>query len=150
MTQPHFAIIVSRFNESITNGLLNGAIHTFTEQGVAADQLYTAYAPGAFEIPIIAKKLAESGRFAGIVCLGCVIKGETAHFEYISEACSQGIMQVMLETGIPIHFGVLTTYTRQQAEARCQLNPHNKGRETAAACLETYQTLYDSCELIEA
>ncbi len=146
MEHPHFAIIVSRFNETITNGLYEGALKAFDEHNIDQDQIHTVYAPGAFEIPVIAKHLAETDRFSGIVCLGCVIKGETAHFEYISEACSQGMMRVMLDTNIPVHFGVLTTYDSKQAEARSRSNSHNKGREAAMACLETYKALIDSYE----
>lgn len=146
MEHPHFAIIVSRFNETVTNGLYQGALQTFEERGVGKEQIHTVYAPGAFEIPVIAKHLAATDRFSGIVCLGCVIKGETAHFEYISEACSQGMMRVMLDTNIPVHFGVLTTYDRSQAEARSRNDSHNKGREAALACLETYQAIISSYE----
>lgn len=141
MSHPTFAIITSRFNESITNGLYSGATQYFNEIGIPEENIHTHYAPGAFEIPIIAQKLAQTAEMNGIVCLGCVIKGETAHFEYISETCSQGMMRVMLDTGIPTHFGVLTTYNRQQAESRSQPDQHNKGREAASACWETYLTL---------
>lgn len=141
MKQPQFAIIVSRFNETVTDGLHHGAMETFQEHGYGKEQVDTVYAPGAFEIPIIAKRLTETGKYTGVVCLGCVIKGETAHFEYISEACSQGIMRVMLETNIPVAFGVLTTYNRAQAVARSRNDSHNKGREAALACLETCDVL---------
>lgn len=102
------------------------------------DDIYPA--PGAFEMPLIAKALANAG-YDGVVCLGCVIKGDTAHFEYISAAAAHGLMQAGLETGKPLTFGILTTYTDEQAIARSRDDEHNKGREAAAACLEALATL---------
>ena len=135
------AIIVSQFNEEVTSGLLHGAKLELTERGAVPDAIEIYSAPGAFEIPLIAKKLAETGRYHGVICLGCVIKGDTAHFEYISEATSAGLMTVTLETGIPITFGILTTYTDEQAEIRSREDDHNKGREAAGACVESLATL---------
>lgn len=131
------AIVVSRFNTEVTSGLLKGALAYFEEQGISIHQDDIKNAPGAFEIPIIAQALVLSGQFDGVVCLGCVVKGETAHFEYISDAASKGLMNVSLETGIPLTFGILTTYTQDQAIARSLNDAHNKGREAAAACAET-------------
>jgi 6,7-dimethyl-8-ribityllumazine synthase len=135
------AIVVSRFNEKVTSGLLRGALAFFDETGVsvAAEQIYDA--PGAFEIPLIAGKLAHCGKFDGIVCLGCVIKGETAHFEYICEAASAGLMQASLGAGIPLSFGILATYNAGQALARSRDDAHNKGREAAIACTRSINTL---------
>ena len=135
------AIIVSQFNEEVTSGLLRGAKLELSERGASEESVEVFSAPGAFEIPLIAKALAETGRYQGIVCLGCVIKGDTAHFEYISEATSAGLMSATLETGIPITFGILTTYTDEQAEIRSRDDDHNKGREAAAACVESLATL---------
>lgn len=132
-----FAVVVSRFNDTITNGLLSGAREYFLEQGVLLDEGDVYSAPGAFEMPLIAKKLAQTKRYAGVVCLGCVIKGDTAHFEFISLGATIGIQQASLETGVPIAFGILTTYDAGQAERRSGLNEENKGREAAAACLES-------------
>ena len=101
------------------------------------------WVPGAFEIPLFAKKLAQSEIYSGVICLGCVIKGETAHFEYISLGASMGIMQASLETEIPISFGILTTYTEEQAQLRARKDAHNKGREAAAACYKTAHLLRD-------
>jgi 6,7-dimethyl-8-ribityllumazine synthase len=144
-TQSHaddrIAIIVSRFNEDVTSGLLRGAKAYFAEQGVAVTESAIFSAPGAFEIPLIARALARTGKYHGVVCLGCVIKGDTAHFEYISETTGHGLMQVTLETGIPVTFGVLTTYTEEQAVVRSRDDTQNKGREAAAACLESLTTL---------
>tara|TARA_R110002020_G_scaffold10801_2_gene40997 strand:- start:240 stop:683 length:444 start_codon:yes stop_codon:yes gene_type:complete len=132
---PRLALVVSQFNPEVTHGLRDGALAYLSENGVAIapDDIYSA--PGAFEIPLIARRLAQSG-FDGVICLGCVIKGETAHFEYISDAAAHGLMQVGLETGKPITFGILTTYTDEQAIVRSRKDEHNKGREAAAACLE--------------
>lgn len=130
-----FAIITSRFNEEVTSGLKRGAREYLTEKGVGAIDEFPA--PGAFEIPLIAQKLAKTRRYDGIICLGCVIKGDTAHFEFISLGATIGIIQSMLATEIPVTFGVLTTYTEEQALLRSRENAENKGREAAAACYET-------------
>ena len=139
-TTPRLAIIVSQFNPEVTHGLRDGALAYLNENGVpvAPDNIYSA--PGAFETPLIAKRLARAG-FDGVICVGCVIKGDTAHFEYISEATAHGLMQVGLETGKPITFGILTTYTDEQAILRSRKDEHNKGREAAAACLEALTVL---------
>jgi len=131
-----FAIVVSRFNEEITEGLLQGARQRLAEASVPDDDVTIIRVPGAFEIPIVAQRLGESGDYDAIVCLGCLIKGETMHFEYIAEAASHGIMQAAAATGIPMAFGVLTTLTEEQAVERSRSGPDNKGREAAAAALE--------------
>jgi 6,7-dimethyl-8-ribityllumazine synthase len=131
-----FAIVVSRFNEEITEGLLQGARGRLAEASVPDDDVTIIRVPGAFEIPIVAQRLGESGEYDAIVCLGCLIKGETMHFEYIAEAASHGIMQAAAATGIPMAFGVLTTLTEEQAVERSRSGPDNKGREAAAAALE--------------
>jgi len=135
------AIVVSRFNTEVTSGLQKGALAYLAEHGISVQPEDVKVAPGAFEIPIIAQALVQSGQYDGVVCLGCVVKGETAHFEYISDAASKGLMDVSLETGIPLTFGILTTYTQDQAIARSLDDAHNKGREAAAACFETVITL---------
>ena len=131
-----FAIIVSRFNSEITSGLLAGAREALGEAGVPADHVEVFHVPGAFEIPLAAARAAESGRFAAVICLGCVIKGETMHFEYIAGAAADGIMRAGLDTGIPVAFGVLTALSDEQAQARSAPGPSNKGREAALAALE--------------
>jgi 6,7-dimethyl-8-ribityllumazine synthase len=136
-----YAIIVSRFNEEITRGLLAGAREALAEGGVPDDAVTVFHVPGAFEIPLAAKRAAESGEFTAVICLGCLIKGETMHFEYIAHAASHGIMRVALDTGVPVAFGVLTTLTDAQAEERAAPGPGNKGREAAAAALETARVL---------
>lgn len=138
---PRFAIVLSRFNQDVTSGLLRGAQAYLGEHSIAVADEHVFAAPGAFEIPLLAKTLARTQKFDGVICLGCVIKGDTAHFEYISQSVSIGLMNASLETGIPLTFGILTTYTDEQAEARSRDDAHNKGREAAAACLEAHQTL---------
>lgn len=135
------ALVVSRFNPEVTSGLLRGAESHLRNVGVSlsADDVFDA--PGVFEIPLIAQTLARTGRYDGVICLGCVIKGDTAHFEFISLAASTGLMQATLETGAPITFGILTTYTDEQAEARSASDSDNKGIEAAAACVESIETL---------
>ncbi|WP_237153261.1 6,7-dimethyl-8-ribityllumazine synthase [Oryzibacter oryziterrae] len=135
------AVVVSRFNAEVTDGLLKGALLELGERGVTVDLAHVYTAPGAFEIPLIAQSLAKTGRFDGVVCLGCVIKGDTAHFEYISEAASSGLMNASLATGVPLTFGILTTYTDEQAILRSRDDAHNKGREAAAACVESLAVL---------
>ena len=135
------AIVVSRFNAEVTTGLLSGARAQLRARGVEIADDAVFEAPGAFEIPLIAQTLARSGRFDGVVCLGCVIKGDTAHFEYISEAASSGLMRASLATGVPLTFGILTAYTDEQAILRSRNDAHNKGREAAAACLASLLTL---------
>jgi len=139
--QKPFAILVSRFNTEVTSGLRNGAIEYLSEQGITVAEKDLYEAPGAFEIPLLAQKLARSKRYRGVICLGCVIKGDTAHFEFISLGATIGIMQATLATEVPITFGILTTYTDEQALVRSLKNAENKGREAAAACLESAQLL---------
>ena len=131
-----FAIVVSRFNDEITEGLLRGARTALADASIADAAIRVVRVPGAFEIPIAAQRLAESGEFDAIICLGCLIKGDTMHFEYIAEAASHGIQQAALATGVPMAFGVLTTMTDEQAVARSGDGPANKGREAALAAIE--------------
>lgn len=131
-----FAIVVSRFNEEITEGLLRGARTALAGAGVREEDLTVVRVPGAFEIPLVARRLAKTGRFDAVVCLGCIIKGATMHFEYIASAVSKGIMDVSADTGVPATFGVLTTLTEEQAAARAADSADNKGREAALAAFE--------------
>ena len=136
-----FAVIVSRFNETVTGSLRDAATAALTEAGASSVQVLPV--PGAFEIPQAARAAAESGRFDAIVCLGCIIRGETPHFEYLAAAVAHGITAAAGDTGIPMAFGVLTTDTVEQATARSGPGPDNKGREAAAAAIEM-ATLYRS------
>ena len=131
-----FAVVVSRFNEEITEGLLRGALEFFAERSIPAEAVKIFRVPGAFEIPLAAKRLAESGDYDAVVCLGCLIKGDTMHFEYIADAASHGIAQAATATGVPMAFGVLTTMTEEQAVERSGAGAANKGREAAAAALD--------------
>ena len=131
-----FAIIVSRFNEAVTRRLCDGARAALTGAGASSEDVDVIEVPGAFELPQAARCAAEGGRYDAVVCLGCVIRGETPHFEYISAAVAHGIQEASGETGVPMAFGVLTTDTLAQAEARAVAGPDNKGFEAAAAAIE--------------
>ena len=131
-----FALVVSRFNDAITSRLLEGARVALREAGAKPEHVVALSVPGAFELPQAARCAAESGSYDAIVCLGCVIRGETPHFEYISAAVAHGLMQASGETGVPMAFGVLTTDSWEQAEARAGDGRDNKGFEAAAAALE--------------
>lgn len=131
-----FAIVVSRFNEAVTSGLLDGARKALSDAGVSDMNVTLVRVPGAFEIPAAALRLAQTGRFDAIICLGCLIKGDTMHFEYIAAAASHGIMNVSVITGVPVAFGVLTAMTDEQALERSTPGGGNKGREAALAAVE--------------
>lgn len=131
-----FAVVVSRFHESITGSLRDAAVAALKEAGAADAHVEVLPVPGGFEIPQAARAAAETGRFDAIVCLGCIVRGETPHFDYIASAVAHGIMTASGDTGIPMAFGVLTTNTLEQAKARAGSGPDNKGREAAAAAIE--------------
>lgn len=132
-----FALVVSSFNDAITGSLARGARAALAEAGAAEQDVEEFRVPGAFELPQAARCVAGTGRFDAIVCLGCVIRGGTPHFEYISSATAHGVMQVATMTGLPVAFGVLTTDTLQQAEERAGEGRDNKGWEAAVAAVET-------------
>jgi 6,7-dimethyl-8-ribityllumazine synthase len=134
-----FAIVYSRFNEAITTKLRDGAHAALAEAGAHATDVETVSVPGAFELPQAARCLGETGRFDAIVCLGCVIRGATPHFEYISSSVAHAIQDASAETGVPMAFGVLTTDSWEQAEERAVEGRSNKGFEAAAAALEMAQ-----------
>jgi 6,7-dimethyl-8-ribityllumazine synthase len=131
-----FALVVSKYNDFVTDRLQAGALEALASAGVAADDLTVVRVPGAYEIPLAAQHAAESGRFDAIVCLGCVIRGETPHFDYICSAVAHGLTNAASATGIPMAFGVLTTNSVEEALARAGDGPGNKGREAAAAAIE--------------
>ncbi|MEX0702580.1 MAG: 6,7-dimethyl-8-ribityllumazine synthase [Planctomycetales bacterium] len=135
------AIVVARFNEEVTSRLLEGALDTLRRHGVGDDRVTVAHVPGAFEIPLVADRLAQSGRFAAVLCLGAVIKGETPHDEYINQQVAAGIAQAARASGIPVMFGVLTCLTLEQALDRAGGKVGNKGAETALAALEMVDLL---------
>lgn len=131
-----FCIIVSRFNEFISSKLLSGAIDELTRHGVSEDNITVIWSPGAFEIPVIAKKAAKSGTYDAIIALGAVIRGSTPHFDYVSSEISKGIANVSLDTGVPVIFGVLTTENIEQAIERAGTKAGNKGSDAAKAAIE--------------
>ena len=131
-----FAIVVSRFNEFITEKLLSGALDALKRHGVDTDHVAVAWCPGAFEAPLVVKKLAASGDYDAVICLGAVIRGATPHFDYVAGQAASGVAQVMLQTGIPVLFGVLTTDTIEQAIERAGTKAGNKGAESAVAAIE--------------
>jgi len=137
MVSPRIAIVVSRFNRAVTDNLLEGAITTARERGVAIRDADVFPVPGAFELPVVARALAKGGRYDGVVCLGAVVRGETPHFDFVCEQAAAGIQRVALETGVPVAFGVLTTDTMEQALARAGGDVGNKGREALVTVLET-------------
>jgi len=132
----NFGVVVSRFNHTITHQLLQGAQAALLAHGAEEQNIGVAWVPGAFELPLIAKKMAQSGRYHAVVCLGAVIRGETAHFEFVAGEAANGVAAAALETGIPILFGVLTTETLEQAVERADTKVGNKGAETALAAIE--------------
>jgi 6,7-dimethyl-8-ribityllumazine synthase len=136
-----YAIVVSRFNDLITRRLLDGAIDTLCRHGVDEDQITVVWVPGAFEIPIAAGRLANSGKYVAVCCLGAVIQGETTHHEYINQQVAAGIMQASRESGIPVSFGVLTCQTMDQALDRAGGKVGNKGNEAALAAIEMVNLL---------
>ena len=130
------AIVVSRFNDFVTDRLLAGAIDALRAAGAAADAVDTLSVPGAYEVPQAARTAAASGCYDAVICLGCLIRGETPHFEYISEAVAHGIMAAAADTGVPMSFGVLTTNSAEQALERAVPGSANKGWEAAMAAVE--------------
>ena len=136
-----FAIVVSKYNETITSRLLEGALATFREHGVPDERILVAWVPGAFEIPLAAQRLARSGRYAAVCCLGAVVQGETTHHEYINQQVSRAIMQLGLDSGLPVSFGVLTCPTMELAIQRAGGSAGNKGTEAALAALEMVNLL---------
>jgi 6,7-dimethyl-8-ribityllumazine synthase len=135
------AIVVSRFNDFVTDRLLAGAQEALREHGVSEADVELMRVPGAFEVPIAAQRLAETGRVSAVVCLGCLIRGATPHFEYIASACAHGITAAASATGVPMAFGVLTTNSVEEALERAAPGEANKGREAALAALEMARLL---------
>jgi len=131
-----YGIIVARFNEFIGGKLLSGALDALKRHGVSEDNIEITWVPGAFEIPLIAKKMAERNKYCSVICLGAVIKGSTPHFDYVSSEVSKGIAHVSLETGVPVIFGVLTTDTIEQAIERAGTKAGNKGYDAATTAIE--------------
>jgi 6,7-dimethyl-8-ribityllumazine synthase len=131
-----FGIVASRFNEFITTKLLEGALDAIKRHGASGDDVEIAWVPGAFEIPVIAKKMAETGKYDAIICVGAVIRGSTPHFDYVASEVSKGIANVGLAVGVPVIFGVLTTDSIEQAIERAGAKGGNKGFDSAESAIE--------------
>jgi 6,7-dimethyl-8-ribityllumazine synthase len=130
-----FAVCVATFYDDLAERLVNGAVDAFDDGGVAPTSVHTFEVPGAFELPLAAKLCAESGRFAGIACLGVVIRGETNHYDYVCAEAASGVQRVQLDTGVPCAFGLITCDTREQAEARAGGDKRDQGRNAAIAVM---------------
>ena len=135
------AIVASRFNEFITSKLIGGAEDCLLRHGVAAEDIALAWVPGAFEIPLIAKKLADSKKYDAVICVGAVIRGATSHYDYVCNEVSKGVAQVGLATGVPVLFGVITTENIEQAIARAGSKAGNKGYDCALSAIEMVNLL---------
>ncbi|GIP32336.1 6,7-dimethyl-8-ribityllumazine synthase [Paenibacillus sp. J2TS4] len=131
-----YGIVVGRFNEFITNKLLSGALDALKRHGAEEEEIEIAWVPGAFEIPLIAQKMAESGKYDAVITLGAVIRGSTPHFDYVCSEVSKGVAAINLKTGVPTVFGVLTTDSIEQAVERAGTKAGNKGWEAAATAIE--------------
>lgn len=140
-TNARFTILQSRWNSFITDSLLKGALETLARHGVASDKITVVKVPGAFELPLAAKKVADSGKADAIIALGAVIRGGTPHFDYVCSECTKGLGQVSMSSGLPVAFGVLTTDSIEQAIERAGTKAGNKGEEAAVTALEMVSLL---------
>jgi len=136
-----FAIVAARFNSLVTEALLSGCKDALARHGVTDDKVDVAWVPGAFEIPVVARALAETSKYSAVICLGCVIRGETGHYDHVAGQAAAGIMAAGVQTGVPVIFGVLTTETVEQALNRSGLKAGNKGAESAMAAIEMVNLL---------
>ena len=136
-----FAVVAARFNSLVTEALLSGCRDTLKRHGVEESNVDVAWVPGSFEIPLVARRLAESGQYAAVICLGCVIRGETGHYDHVAGQTAGGVLQASLSTGVPVIFGVLTTETVEQALNRSGLKSGNKGAEAALSAIEMVNLL---------
>ncbi len=142
----HIAVVGSRFNDFFTSELMAGAIDCLQRHGVGEDQIDTAWVPGGFEIPIAAKRFVKSGRYAAVICVGCIIQGDTPHFQYVSSEVTKGIAQVARDSNIPVVYGIVTAETLDQAIERSGTKAGNKGFDAALTALE----MIDLCAEIDA
>jgi 6,7-dimethyl-8-ribityllumazine synthase len=136
-----FAVVASRFNSMVTEALWTGCRDAFVRHGVAADRIDLVWVPGSLEIPLVARRLGDTGKYAAVVCLGCVIRGETGHYDHVAGQAATGVMQAGLATGVPVIFGILTTDTIEQALNRAGLKSGNKGADAALAAIEMVNLL---------
>ncbi|MBW3561497.1 MAG: 6,7-dimethyl-8-ribityllumazine synthase [Actinobacteria bacterium] len=137
----HAAVVAARFNADVVELLAEGAVHALVERGATQDDIHVHWVPGAFELPVVARRLAATGRYDLIVTLGAVIRGDTPHFDFVAGEAARGVGQVAYDHGIPVAFGVLTTDTHEQAMARAGGGHGNKGAEAALAAIETANLL---------
>ncbi len=135
------AIVASRFNEIIVNKLLGGAVDGLVRHGVEEENITAAWVPGAFEIPVVAQKLAQSKKYDAVICVGAVIRGDTTHYDYVCNEVSKGVAQVGLSTGVPVLFGIITTENIEQAIARAGSKAGNKGYDCALSAIEMVNLL---------
>jgi 6,7-dimethyl-8-ribityllumazine synthase len=135
------AVVASRYNAGVVQRLLDGAVEQLAERGVSQDQITVILVPGAWELPLACRRLAEAGGHQAVVALGCVVRGDTPHFEYVCSEASRGVIQASLDTGIPVSFGLLTTDTLEQAAERAGGSVGNKGAEAADAAVEMAQLM---------
>ncbi len=131
-----FAVVAARFNSLITEALWSGCLDAFVRHGIPAERVDLFWVPGSFEIPLIAKRLASSGEYVAVVTLGCIIRGETGHYDHVAGQAAAGVMNASLSTGVPVIFGILTTESVEQALNRAGLKAGNKGAEAATAAIE--------------
>ncbi len=136
-----FALVIGRFNDFFTSKLVGGAIDTLKRHGANEDQICEVWVPGAFEIPVIASRMARAGKYSAIICLGCVIRGHTPHFDYVASQAARGIAQVSMQTGVPVIFGVVTADTLEQAIERAGSKAGNRGADAALTAIEMVNLL---------
>lgn len=136
-----FAILAARFNDFVVDGLVRGAVDTLRRHGAAEKNIELVRVPGCYDMPLVARKLAAGGRYDAIVALGCVIRGQTAHFDFVAGECSSGLARVQQETGVPVAFGVITTENLEQAIDRAGAKAGNKGADAAACAIELVNLL---------
>lgn len=136
-----FALAAARFNEFITSKLVDGAVDALVRHGADREKMTLVWTPGSFELPLVAQKLARSGDYDAVICLGCLIRGQTPHFEFIAAECAKGIAQVSMETGVPATFGVITADSLEQAVDRAGTKAGNKGADAALAAIEMVNLL---------
>lgn len=136
-----FAIVAARFNQFVVDPLIAGTVDGLTRHGIAADAIDTVRVPGSFEIPLVAKRLAAGGKYAAVICLGAVIRGETSHYDHVAGAAATGVAQAALATDVPVIFGILTTDTVEQAVNRAGAKSGNKGYEAALTAIEMVNLL---------
>ncbi len=136
-----FAVVAARFNNLVTEALVSGCVRNFAHHGVSDDRVDLFWVPGSFEIPVVARKLADTRNYAAVICLGCVIRGETGHYDHVAGQAAAGVLQASVSSGVPVIFGILTTDSVEQALNRSGLKSGNKGAEAADAAIQMVNLL---------